>query len=82
MVLLTGGCLRSSEVRTGSTTGYSAVFKDASRLKAGDSVRVAGIRVGTVEDVSLRPDGNVLVEFDADRTVALTVGRQSCGAAT
>ena len=44
------------QVRTGATNGYSAVFTDASRLEAGDTVRVAGIRVGTVKDVSLRPD--------------------------
>ena len=42
------------QYRTGSTNGYSAVFTDASRLKAGDTVRVAGIRVGTVTDVSLQ----------------------------
>ena len=42
------------QYRTGSTTGYSAVFADVSRLKAGQTVRVAGIRVGTVNSVSLR----------------------------
>ena len=42
------------QYRTGSTNGYSAVFTDASRLKSGDTVRVAGIRVGTVTDVSLQ----------------------------
>lgn len=78
MLLLTAALFAVfSEARTGSTTGYSAVFKDASRLKAGDSVRVAGIRVGTVDDVTLRSDGNVLVEFDADRTVALTDGTKA-----
>ena len=41
--------------------GYSAVFKDASRLEEGDTVRVAGIRVGTVTDVQLRADHKVLV---------------------
>lgn len=66
-----------SETRTGSTNDYSAVFKDASRLKAGDSVRVAGIRVGTVTDVSLQPDRTVLVEFDTDRTIALTQGTKA-----
>lgn len=65
------------EVRTGSTTGYSAVFKDASRLKSGDSVRVAGIRVGTVDGVSLQSDGTVLVNFDADRKVVLTTGTKA-----
>lgn len=44
------------QYRTGATTGYSAVFNDVSRLKPGESVRVAGIRVGTVDSVSLRPD--------------------------
>ena len=60
------------QYRTGSTNGYSAVFADASSLKAGDSVRVAGIRVGTVKDVALQPDNTVTVSFDADRDVALT----------
>jgi phospholipid/cholesterol/gamma-HCH transport system substrate-binding protein len=62
------------QYRTGSTNGYSAVFTDASRLAKGDTVRVAGIRVGTVTDVSLQPDRKVLVEFDADRDLKLTSG--------
>jgi len=64
-------------VRTGATNGYSAVFKDASRLESGDTVRVAGIRVGTVKDVSLRPDRSVLVKFDADRNIVLTTGTKA-----
>jgi phospholipid/cholesterol/gamma-HCH transport system substrate-binding protein len=65
------------QTRTGSTNGYSAVFNDASRLKSGDSVRIAGIRVGTVGDVSLLPDRKVLVNFDTDRNVKLTTGTQA-----
>ncbi|MGH3639810.1 MAG: MCE family protein [Mycobacterium sp.] len=65
------------QYRTGSTNGFSAVFTDASRLKSGDTVRVAGIRVGTVTDVSLRSDRTVLVDFDADRNVALTSGTRA-----
>jgi phospholipid/cholesterol/gamma-HCH transport system substrate-binding protein len=65
------------QYRTGSTNGYSAVFTDASRLAAGDTVRVAGIRVGTVKDVSLQSDRKVLVEFDADRNVKLTSGTKA-----
>jgi phospholipid/cholesterol/gamma-HCH transport system substrate-binding protein len=60
------------QYRSGSANTYSAVFKDASSLKKGDSVRVAGIRIGTVEDVALQPDNTVLVRFDADRNVVLT----------
>ena len=65
------------QYRTGSTNGYSAVFADASRLKSGDSVRVAGVRVGTVNDVSLRDDNTVLVTFDADRDIVLTTGTKA-----
>jgi phospholipid/cholesterol/gamma-HCH transport system substrate-binding protein len=65
------------QFRNGATHGYSAVFIDASQLKTGDSVRVAGIRVGTVNAVSLQPDNTVLVEFDADDDVALTTGSKA-----
>jgi phospholipid/cholesterol/gamma-HCH transport system substrate-binding protein len=65
------------QVRTGATNDYSAVFTDASRLEAGDTVRVAGIRVGTVNDVSLRSDRKVLVKFDADRSIRLTTGTKA-----
>jgi phospholipid/cholesterol/gamma-HCH transport system substrate-binding protein len=65
------------QYRTGTMTGYSAVFADASRLKPGDSVRVAGIRVGTVNGVSLRGDKKVLVKFDADRNIVLTDGTKA-----
>ncbi|WP_319448172.1 MULTISPECIES: MCE family protein [unclassified Mycobacterium] len=75
MVLLTASLFFIfGQYRTGSTNGYSAVFADASRLKSGDSVRVAGIRVGTVGDVRLQSDKTVLVSFDTDRTVPLTGG--------
>ncbi|HEV7421848.1 MAG TPA: MCE family protein [Mycobacterium sp.] len=66
-----------AQVRTGSTNGYSAVFADASRLKTGDTVRVAGVRVGTVRDVSLQSDKKVLVDFDADRNIVLTTGTKA-----
>jgi phospholipid/cholesterol/gamma-HCH transport system substrate-binding protein len=65
------------QYRTGSTAGYSAVFNDVSRLKPGDTVRVAGVRVGTVNGVSLRPDKKVVVTFDADRNVVLTDGTRA-----
>jgi phospholipid/cholesterol/gamma-HCH transport system substrate-binding protein len=65
------------QYRTGSTNGYSAVFTDASRLKTGDTVRVAGIRVGTVTDVSLDSDRRVLVDFDADQNIKLTEGTKA-----
>lgn len=66
-----------SDTRTGAANEYSAVFKDASRLKSGDTVRIAGIRVGTVKDVELQADRSVLVTFDADKNTVLTTGTQA-----
>jgi phospholipid/cholesterol/gamma-HCH transport system substrate-binding protein len=60
--------------RGGPENGYTAVFEDVSSLKSGDSVRVAGVRVGTVKNVTLQPDNTVTVDFGAERTIALTSG--------
>jgi phospholipid/cholesterol/gamma-HCH transport system substrate-binding protein len=65
------------QFRASSTNNYSAIFADASQLKSGDSVRLAGIRIGTVEALSLQPDNTVLVKFNADRDVVLTTGMQA-----
>ncbi|BBZ23999.1 MCE family protein [Mycolicibacter hiberniae] len=73
MVMLTAVMLAIfSQYRSGATNAYSAVFQDASSLKAGHSVRVAGIRVGTVRKIALQRDNTVLVSFDADDNVRLT----------
>jgi phospholipid/cholesterol/gamma-HCH transport system substrate-binding protein len=78
MALLTAFLFMAfGEYRGGDTSGYSAVFADASRLEAGDSVRVAGVRVGTVDSVSLQPDRKVLVKFDTDRNIELTTGTKA-----
>ena len=66
-----------NQTRTGPTNGYSAVFSDASRLKTGNTVRIAGIRVGTVTDVSLQSDRKVLVRFDTDKNIKLTDGTKA-----
>ncbi|MGY4712824.1 MCE family protein [Mycolicibacterium sp. CBM1] len=78
MLLLTGALFAIfGQYRSGSENAYSAVFTDASSLKSGDSVRVAGVRVGTVKDVALQPDNKVIVDFDADRNIVLTSGTKA-----
>jgi len=78
MTLLTAALFAIfGQYRSGSDNSYSAVFADASSLKSGDSVRVAGVRVGTVQDVALQPDNRVIVDFDADRKVVLTSGTKA-----
>lgn len=78
MILLTGFIfLVFSNSRSGATKSYSAIFNDVSDLESGDTVRVAGIRVGTVSGVELRPDNLVTVTFDAASTVPLTSGTRA-----
>lgn len=75
MLLLTAALFAIfGEYRSGTANEYSAVFADSSSLKTGDSVRAAGIRVGTVNGVSLQPDNTVVVRFDASPDVVLTTG--------
>ena len=47
---------------------YYAAFKEAGGLKANDEVRVAGVRVGKVQEVALAGD-HVRVEFNVERGV-------------
>ncbi|HET6736201.1 MCE family protein [Mycobacterium sp.] len=78
MALLTGALfLTFGQYQTGSRAAYSAMFSDVSSLREGDSVRMAGIRIGTVDRVSLRDDKKVEVGFDADRDIVLTSGTRA-----
>lgn len=66
-----------AQYQSGPHNTYTAVFDDVSSLKSGDSVRVAGVRVGTVHSVDLQPDNTVLVDFGADRAIVLTAGTKA-----
>lgn len=54
----------------GGGSTYYAAFGESAGLKSNDEVRVAGVRVGKVDEVSL-DDGHVRVEFTVDREVIL-----------
>jgi phospholipid/cholesterol/gamma-HCH transport system substrate-binding protein len=45
---------------------YHATFTEASRLKAGQDVRIAGVPVGSVKKIKLNPDNTVDVAFDVN----------------
>ncbi len=55
------------QFRFAPTNTYHAIFDNASRLKTGNDVRIAGIPVGTVKGVELRPDNKVDVTFSVDK---------------
>ncbi|OKH82818.1 mammalian cell entry protein [Mycobacterium sp. ST-F2] len=51
------------QFRFASSNTYHANFTDASRLKAGEDVRIAGVQVGSVKSVKLKNDNTVDVKF-------------------
>jgi phospholipid/cholesterol/gamma-HCH transport system substrate-binding protein len=65
------------KLRFSDETGYNAMFTNASGLKAGQFVRIAGVEVGKVEDLTVEPDTTVRVQFTADPSVVLTQGTRA-----
>lgn len=65
------------QYRSGSANTYSAVFRDVSSLKSGETVRYGGVRIGTVDKLTMLPDKTIMVTFDADREFALTDGTRA-----
>jgi phospholipid/cholesterol/gamma-HCH transport system substrate-binding protein len=63
------------QMRFDRTTGYSAIFKNASGLRAGQFVRASGVEVGKVRNVELIKGGDeVRIDFDVDRSLQLFDG--------
>ncbi|BBW99333.1 mammalian cell entry protein [Mycolicibacterium moriokaense] len=63
------------QVRFDRTTGYSAVFSNASGLREGQFVRASGVEVGKVSKVELINNGSqVRVDFNVDRSLPLYEG--------
>jgi phospholipid/cholesterol/gamma-HCH transport system substrate-binding protein len=63
-----------AQLRFNKEKTYTAVFANVSGLKGGNFVRIAGVEVGKVKDISLQPDSTVRVKFGADESVVLTEG--------
>src|SRR6195256_4422708 len=66
-----------AQLRFQAETTYKAEFTNVSGLKTGDFVRIAGVEVGKVKHISIRPDTRVVVAFSADDTVILTAGTKA-----
>ncbi|GAB1811466.1 MCE family protein [Mycobacterium sp. MUNTM1] len=65
------------QLRFEDRTGYRAIFANISGLKSGNFVRIAGVEVGKVGDLSLHRDGTVTVDFEVDKGVRLTEGTKA-----
>ena len=65
------------QFRFDASSSYSAVFSNVSGLKGGNFVRIAGVEVGKVRNMTLHKDGTVTVEFAIDRNLTLTEGTKA-----
>ncbi|KAA1428430.1 MCE family protein [Nocardioides antri] len=55
----------------GATKEYKAEFADATGVVQGDDIRVAGVRVGNVQDIEIAEDNRALVTFSVDADTKL-----------
>ena len=85
VALFTAVCLVSTfalitvfgQLRFEDRTGYHAVFSNISGLKSGNFVRIAGVEVGKVGDLTLHRDGTVSIDFTVDKGVRLSEGTKA-----
>ena len=61
----------------GETKEYKAVFSDATGVVNGDDIRVAGVKVGNVEDVEIVNRTDAIVTFKVDSDHQLTDSTQA-----
>jgi phospholipid/cholesterol/gamma-HCH transport system substrate-binding protein len=66
-----------AQLRFQNENVYRAEFSNVTGLKTGDFVRIAGVEVGKVKHISIRPDTIVTVEFSAEESVVLTKGSRA-----
>jgi phospholipid/cholesterol/gamma-HCH transport system substrate-binding protein len=66
-----------SQLRFQQGNTYQAEFTNVTGLEAGQFVRIAGVEVGKVKTLTIRPDTTVLVEFSVDDSVVLTEGSRA-----
>ena len=66
-----------AQLRFGDETIYEAEFSDVGGLEEGNFVRIAGVEVGKVKTLSMRPGAIVAVRFSTDPSVTLTEGTRA-----
>jgi phospholipid/cholesterol/gamma-HCH transport system substrate-binding protein len=63
-----------AQLRFEKAVTYAAVFTNVTGLQNGNFVRIAGVEVGKVKNISVQHDATVRVEFSVDDSVVLTEG--------
>ena len=65
------------QLRFPQESTYNAIFDTVSGLKNGNFVRIAGVEVGKVKDITIRDDATAQVTFTTDDSVVLTEGSRA-----
>lgn len=65
------------EFRFGPENTYHATFTNASRLKAGQKVRIAGVNVGSVQGLRLNSNNSIDVAFTVDKHYTMYASTQA-----
>ena len=76
VVFAAGVIIVYGNVRFEASRTYTALFTDASGVRSGDDVRVAGVTVGRVEGVELGKDNLAHVELSVRERTPVLVGSQ------
>ncbi|WP_102143396.1 MCE family protein [Mycobacterium hubeiense] len=66
-----------AELRFQDANVYRAEFSNITGLQSGNFVRVAGVEVGKVKNISIKRDATVVVGFATDTSVVLTEGSRA-----
>ena len=59
---------------SGEAQNYTAIFNDATSVNRGDDVRIAGVKVGTVTDVSITDNRLAKVSFTIRKGMRVDAG--------
>lgn len=70
-LIFAGLAIVFSQFRFSSSDGYHATFADASGLKSGDKVRIAGVPVGSVKSVNVDDANHAEIKFSVDSQYTL-----------
>ncbi|CAJ1510028.1 MCE family protein [[Mycobacterium] burgundiense] len=66
-----------AQIRFNSEDTYAADFTSVSGLEEGQHVRIAGVEVGKIKDISLHRDATVTVLFSTEESVVVTHGTRA-----
>jgi len=77
VLILTALVVIFGQLRFTATTSYRAIFGNASGLKTGERVRIAGVLVGTVSGITVTDNNQAEVAFDVDDAYRLAASTRA-----